>query len=184
MSRDAFRLFPYLETERLWLRQETPEDVKAVFAIFSDPKVTQFHDLNPFVRVDEAARLIDKRARDFAASRRIRWGIALKQDNYLIGSAGFTKKEKNGAEVGYELASKFWRQGIMSEALSAILRYGFEEKGFDFFVAEVMLENTASKKLLQKLGFKSQKVLLGRGFWQGKYHDLELFKLTKGSFQV
>ena len=178
----AAKFFPYLETAGLWLRRETPEDAKAVFAIFADPKVTQFHDLNPFVRVEEAARLIEQRSRDFSAQRRIRWGIAFKQNNYLIGSAGFTWKENNGAEVGYELASQFWRQGVMSEALAAILRYGFAERGLDFFVAEVMLENVASKKLLEKLGFRSQKVLLGRGFWQGKYHDLELFKLTRNNF--
>jgi len=41
----------------------------------------------------------------------------------------------------------------MSEALSAILQYGFETIGIQYVIAEVMLENIASKKLLQKLGF-------------------------------
>lgn len=183
MNQNASNLFPNLETERLWLRQEKKEDAEAVFAIFCDPKVTQFHSLNAFARVDEASRLINRRTRDFAAQRRIRWGIALKPDNYLIGSGGFTWKENNSAEIGYELASKFWRRGIMSEALSSILGYGFEVKGLKFVVAEVMPANIASKKLLAKLGFQSQQVMFGRGFWHGKYHDLERFELVKDCFR-
>jgi ribosomal-protein-alanine N-acetyltransferase len=79
---------------------------------------------------------------------------AIKNCNYLIGSCGFSwDREANAAEIGYELASQFWRQGIMSEALRAVLRYGFEIKELQFFIAEIMLENLASRRLLEKLGF-------------------------------
>ncbi|WP_084544372.1 GNAT family N-acetyltransferase [Chroogloeocystis siderophila] len=62
----------------------------------------------------------------------------------------------------------------MSEALSAILQYGFETIGIQYVIAEVMLENIASKKLLQKLGFHQGK-WIQYGFWEGQYHDLEQF---------
>jgi [ribosomal protein S5]-alanine N-acetyltransferase len=172
--------FPQLETERLTLRQTTYKDAEAIFAIFSDPKVTQFHNLDTFVHIDEAIATIERRKKGFESDLGIRWGIARKQDNVLIGSCGFTWiKEANAAEIGYELSSQFWKQGIMSEALRSILHYGFENKGLDFVVAQVMLENLASKKLLEKLGFYSQGILKQQGFWKGKYHDLERFVLTK-----
>ena len=121
-------------------------------------------------------KVIERRKQGFASGRGIRWGIARKEDNYLIGSCGFTWiPQANAAEVGYELGSQFWRQGIMSEALNAILKYAFENKQLEFVIAEIMLENVASRKLLQKLGFRSQEVLKNHGFWKGKYHDLERF---------
>lgn len=65
----------------------------------------------------------------------------------------------------------------MTEALNAILNYGFEVESFDSVVAEVMLENIASKQLLKKLGFQSQGELKNRGFWKSRRHDLEQFLL-------
>ncbi|GAP93658.1 hypothetical protein NIES2104_01650 [Leptolyngbya sp. NIES-2104] len=70
----------------------------------------------------------------------------------------------------------------MSEALHAILQYGFGRRGMQFVIAEIMLENVASRSLLEKLGFQSRGVLKERGFWKGEHHDLEQFKLTRSEF--
>ena len=119
--------YPYLETKRLLLRDATIEDAEAVFTVFSDSKVTQFHDMDTLTRIDDAIKVIERRKQGFEGGRGIRWGITRKDDNYIIGSCGFTWiQELNAAEVGYELASRFWLQGIMSEALNAIFKYGFE----------------------------------------------------------
>ena len=178
MSQDYSLIsFPYLETGRLKLRQTTYEDAEAVLAIFSDPKVTQFHNLDTFTHLDEANKVIERRAKVFASRQGIRWGIVHKQNNYLIGSCGFTwNKEGNAAEMGYELKSQFWQQGIMSEALNTILQYGFESKKLQFVIAQIMLENINSRKLLQRLGFQTQRII-ERGFWQERHHDLEQFIL-------
>ena len=175
--------FPALETKRLLLRQTTQEDTEAVFAVFSDPKVTQFHDRNTLVHLDEANQIIERWTRGFESRRGIRWGIAERHNNYLIGSCGFTwHQQANAAEVGYELSSHYWRQGIMSEALKAILQYGFIDREIQFVIADIMIENIASRKLLEKLGFRSQGILEKRGFWKAKHHDLERFKMTKTEF--
>lgn len=157
--------FPQLETARLLLRQETPEDAEAILAVFSDPAVTQFHDLDTFTTLKEAVGVIERRAQRFADGRGIRWGIARKLDLVVIGSCGFRwDKPAHGAEIGYELASRFWREGIMTEALQAILQFGFEKMSLRFVAAEVMVDNIASKNLLKKLGFSSQGVLKQHGF--------------------
>jgi [ribosomal protein S5]-alanine N-acetyltransferase len=174
---------PCFETKRLWLRQATQADTEAVFAVFSDPKVTQFHDLDTFTHLDEAIGVIERWISSFESGHRIRWGIARKKDNYLIGSCGFRwSEEANAAVVGYELASQFWKQGLMSEALHAILQYGFESRAVQFIIAEIMLENVASRRLLEKLGFHSRGVLREHGFWKGEHHDLEQFTLMRSDF--
>ncbi|MBD2563046.1 MULTISPECIES: GNAT family N-acetyltransferase [Nostoc] len=172
--------FPELETERLLLRETTLQDAEAIFAIFSNPAVTQFHDLDTFTSIEEAIAVIERRAKRFEQGEGIRWGIARKQDNVLIGSCGFRwNPQEHSAEVGYELVSTFWRQGIMTEAVHTILQFGFEKMGLCFVVAQVMLDNIASKKLLEKLGFQSQGVLKQHGFFKGQYHDLEQFVINK-----
>lgn len=96
------------------LRQTTPEDVIAVFAIYADPNVTQSHNLDTFTHIDQAITVIEQRAKGFESGQGIRWGIALKSNNQLIGSCGFTwHPSEAGAEIGYELSSQFWRQGFM-----------------------------------------------------------------------
>ncbi|MBD2725882.1 GNAT family N-acetyltransferase [Nostoc sp. FACHB-892] len=181
MSNDfSLSSFPELKTERLLLRETTLQDAEAIFAIFSDPAVTQFHDLDTFTSIEEAIAVVGRRAKRFEQGEGIRWGIARKQDNVLIGSCGFTwNPQENSAEVGYELASTFWRQGIITESVDTILQFGFKKMGLRFVVAQVMLDNIASKKLLEKLGFQSQGLLKQYGFFKGQFHDLEQFVLNK-----
>lgn len=140
----------------------------------------QFHDLDTFTKVEEAVGLTERRAKRFADGGGIRWGIARQLDNVVIGSVGFNwDKQACSADIGYELASCFWRQGIMSEALQAVLKFGFDQMRLQFVSAEVMLDNIASKNLLKKLGFECQGVLKQHGFWKGQYHDLEQFVLLR-----
>lgn len=63
--------FPNLETKRLWLRQATQEDAEAIFAVFSDPNVTQFHDLDTFTHLDEAIGVVERRTEGFETGRGI-----------------------------------------------------------------------------------------------------------------
>ncbi|MEH2279197.1 MAG: GNAT family protein [Nostoc sp.] len=181
MSKDfSLSSFPQLETERLLLRETTLQDAEAIFAVFCDPGVTQFHDLDSFTSIKEAIAVIERRAKRLERGDGIRWGIARKQDNVLIGSCGFhVNPQEHSAEVGYELASTFWKQGIMTEAVGSILQFGFEKMDLRFIVGQVMVDNIASKKLLEKLGFHSQGVLKQYGFFKGQFHDLEQFVLQK-----
>ncbi|WP_431193538.1 GNAT family N-acetyltransferase [Trichocoleus desertorum] len=88
-----------METARLLLRQTTLDDADAVFAIFADPHVTQFHDLDTLTHVEQAIALIKRRAKEFESGRGIRWGIALKANHRLIGSIG-TKIRNQKRSIG------------------------------------------------------------------------------------
>jgi len=173
--------FPVLETQRLILRAATPADAEAIKAIFADPEVTRYHDLSTFTTIEEALAVIERRAQRFSNGTGIRWGIARKEDNILIGSCGFGawNKETRTVEIGYELLSAFWGQGIMTEALQAVLKFGFEQMGWQRIIARVMLDNTASIKLLQKLSFQDAGLLRQHGFWKGQHHDLRRFVLLR-----
>jgi [ribosomal protein S5]-alanine N-acetyltransferase len=174
--------FPQLETSHLLLRQTQLSDAKAIFDILSDIEVTKYHDLSPPTSLSQVQWLINQRIERFHNHQSIRWGIARKANNVIIGSCGYRYKSPFLAEVGYELARPYWRQGIMTEALNAILQFGFQTIGLNRIEAMVMLENTASSQLLKKLGFTEEGILREYGFWKGKFHDLRLFSLLQQDF--
>lgn len=185
INNDSTSLFPLLETGRLRLRQATSRDDQDVYAVFADSEVTEFHNLATFESVDEALRVVERRAKAFTSGQGIRWAIELKPVQRIIDSCGFSWHSDpaiKGAEIGYELTIEHWRQGIMSEALATILRYGFETRAREFVIAQVMLDNVASKGLLEKLGFTSQRIMEKGGFWQGEHYALEQFLLERDNF--
>lgn len=174
---DPTKQFPQLETARLILRQTYGSDAKAIFDIFSDPEVTRYHDLSPPTSLNQVQWLINQRVERFQNNQGIRWGIVYKANNVMIGSCGYRYKSPGLAEMGYELAKSYWRQGIMSEALTAIIQFGSQTIGLNRIEAMVMLDNTASSELLKKLGFTEEGILKDYGFWKGQFHDLRLFSL-------
>lgn len=70
--------------------------------------------------------LINRRSERFKSRQGIRWEIARKNDNVIIGSCGYGYKNPFLGELGYELARAYWRQGIMTEALEAAIKFGFQ----------------------------------------------------------
>jgi [ribosomal protein S5]-alanine N-acetyltransferase len=175
--------FPQLETKNLVLRRMYATDAEAVFQIFADDEITTFYDLDTFTHIDQATKLIERQADRFERKEGIRWGIARKGDNLIIGTCGYVfVKPSFQAGLGYDLARSYWRQGLMTEALSAILRFGFERMELNRIQALVMLGNTASIHLLRKLRFEEEGILREYGFFKGKFHDLRCFSMLKKDY--
>jgi ribosomal-protein-alanine N-acetyltransferase len=126
--------FPSLETERLLLRGITLEDAPFWFEHFSDPEIVELTAYEA-PRDLPAAReeVLQFCVRPFEEGRGLRWGILMKSQPGLIGTLGYHQWAHEGrrARVGYDLRKAFRRQGIMTEALSAVLGYGFGAMGLN-----------------------------------------------------
>ncbi|MCJ8282257.1 MAG: GNAT family N-acetyltransferase [Rivularia sp. ALOHA_DT_140] len=173
--------FPELETQNLILRQVNQSDIKSIFNHFSDKEVLRYHDLEAFNNIEQAKNIIVSFYEKFQNNQMIRWGIARKEDNIIIGTCGYHNWLQKSfiAEIGYELSKAYWRQGIMTEALTAMIKFGFEKMDLNRIEATVMLDNIASMTLLEKLGFTQEGILREYGFWKGEFHDLKMFSLLK-----
>ncbi|MFN6560741.1 MAG: GNAT family N-acetyltransferase [Nostoc sp. ChiSLP01] len=181
---NAFNNFPELTTENLILRETKLADVPAVFQIFANDEVTKYHDLETVTSLQQIQFLIERRAERFRNKQGIRWGIAKKEDNVIIGSCGYSIKNRFQAEIGYELAREYWKKGIMTEALRAIVHWGFDQLDLNRIEAFVIPENTASIKLLGNLQFVEEGFLREYGFWKGQFHDLRIFSLLKKDYRT
>jgi ribosomal-protein-alanine N-acetyltransferase len=188
MSIDGvFQSFPQLETGRLILRRMQTTDAQAIFRILADDEVTRYYDDATFTDVSQASDQIEAWENGFINKRCIRWGIARKEDRVMTGTCGYYGFHTwhMRAAIGYELARPFWRQGIMTEALSAIINLGFKDLGLNRIEAVVMPGNSASIKLLEKLGFRNEGLLREYENWGSKgFTDLCMLSLLKRVWNI
>jgi ribosomal-protein-alanine N-acetyltransferase len=178
--------FPVLETERLILRAIQDDDLDALRDIFGDAETIRYmaDQDEPMVKVEELQWIIDWARRTYTSGGGIRWAIQLKGVPRLIGTCGFHLLDRHNQhiEVGYDLAKAYWRQGIMSEALRPVLRYGFEQLQVHRIEANVTAGNVASVQTLLKAGFRQEGVWRERAYLRGQFYDLLQFGLLSGEF--
>lgn len=151
-----FPPFTDLITERLVLRELQANDAEQIFKIRTDPRVNQFIDREPSKSVDDSLKFINNILKAQNNNCSVMWAITLKNDPKLIGSVVYWHivKEKDKAEMGYEMLPEYFGQGIMHEALTEVIRFGFEEMQLKTIVAETREDNLRSVNALEKCGFE------------------------------
>jgi ribosomal-protein-alanine N-acetyltransferase len=109
----------------------------------------------------------------------ITWGIALKNHNVLIGTIGYWKivKEHYRAEIGYLLHPEYQGKGLMQEAMSAVIDYGFNTMQLHSLEANVNPGNADSIKLLEKNNFLREAWFRENYFYNGKFIDSFIYSL-------
>jgi [ribosomal protein S5]-alanine N-acetyltransferase len=186
MAEFDFETFPILETERLVLRGITRDDIPALRGIYGDTEVMRYMaDMQSTLSTDRELRsIVDWAGRMFAGKNGIRWGIVPRGEGDLIGTCGFHLLDWHNqhAEIGYDLARAYWRKGIMTEAVRAIVRFGFERLNLHRIEANVTEGNEASAKTLLKAGFQQEGVWRERAYLRGAFYDLLQFGLLKSEF--
>lgn len=177
--------FPIIETKRLMLRQVTTEDAADMFDYLSDQDVVKPMGLDPFETKKDVMDEIQWYASVYEEGTGIRWGITLKDSGKVIGSCGFLNRipKHYRAEVGYEVSKDYWGQGIASEALEAVVRYGYHHLRLERIEALIEPANVASQKLVEKQGFEKEGLLRHYEFARGKFDDLYMYSIIKADFQ-
>ncbi|WP_240479847.1 GNAT family N-acetyltransferase [Paenibacillus wynnii] len=118
--------YPCLETERMYLKPLTQNDVVDVFNHFSDPFVTEFMDIEPCKSMDEAKEIIEFHVVDQGC----RWGLFYKSTDQFIGTCGYhclDLYDVRKAEIGFDLIIQDWGKGLMKEAVLSLLVFGFQD---------------------------------------------------------
>jgi ribosomal-protein-alanine N-acetyltransferase len=176
--------FPTLHTNRLDLIEIKQEHLRDLLKLFGDNRVTQYYNLVTFTKERDAQMIIDWFNMRFAEKAGIRWGIALKGRSNIIGTLGFNNFTKNHrANIGYDLQADYWSKGYATEAIKAVINFGFNELQVNRIEAEVMQGNTASEKLLSRLRFTKEGILRQWMYWNNQYYDMTMFSLLQSDFR-
>ncbi len=92
------------------------------------------------------------------------------------------------AVIGYDLHPEIWRQGYSSEAVRAIIGFGFSGAlacgELHRVQADTVPGNCASESLLRRLGFREEGLRRECGYWKNKFHDLKCFGLLRTEFSA
>lgn len=169
----AFTHFPTLTTERFILRQIRESDAPALFQIFSDLIAMQYYGREPHQTIEDTRAFVQRMQGFYEQRSAIRWCVTLKEEDTVIGTCSFHRFDPgfHHVETGYDLNRAYWRQGIMTEAMTAVLNYGFTMLNFHRIEAIIDPQNIASKSLLLKLGFQYEGTLRERYYFRERFED-------------
>ncbi len=174
-----FRPFPLLYTQRLQLRAFSANDVNEIISLRSNKELMKYIDRPLIETADKALQLVQKIIDGLNNNEAITWAIALKNENRVIGNIGFWKidKEHHRAEIGYMLHPYHQKKGLMQEAISAILNYGFSTMKLHSVEANVNPANQNSKKFLAKNKFVQEAYFRENFYYNGQFMDSAIFSL-------
>jgi ribosomal-protein-alanine N-acetyltransferase len=176
---------PKLETQRLQLRAIHPSDARGIFEVYSDPKVAQFYDFDPYTTMNQSHQLIERLTYWFQNDVAYRWAMISKTNGELVGTCCLDTFHPayQRCNLGYNVRSSEWGRGYATEAVKKVIDYAFEHgvgRPINRIEAVTLVDNAASERVLEKLGFEKEGVLREYGFWKGKYHDMHMFSLLRG----
>jgi RimJ/RimL family protein N-acetyltransferase len=155
---------PTIDASRVRLRWLTERDVDAVYAVFSDPLMMRYWSTPAMKERAEAEALIYRIHEQFGSKCGFQWGVERKDDGQVMGTCTLFHIDARNmrAELGYCLASMYWHQGYMIEALTALIGFSFGTLRLRRLEADVDPRNGNSLKVLDKLGFAREGLLRER----------------------
>jgi len=180
------KYFPILKTDRLVLKRLRRKDVE-IMTIYANDEDLSKHTLNiPFpYKEKDAMWFINISSEYFENLSKFIFGIYSKGDDSFIGciEIGNNIRDKKGG-VGYWVAKKYWNKGFMTEALKRVISFGFEELNLNKIEAQFIIENTASEKVMQKVGMLKEATLIDHNFAKGRFRTVVQYRLLRKEFNI
>jgi [ribosomal protein S5]-alanine N-acetyltransferase len=180
-----FHPFQNLETNRLFLRRVVATDVQEIFEIRSNPETMKYIPRPILTSLDQAMehyKMIDEKIENNTG---INWAITLKDNPKLIGIIGHYKiqPENHRSEIGYMILPQYHNKGITTEAIKAVVEYGFYNMNLHSIEAVIDPDNCASEQVLLKNGFVKEAHILENELFEGKFWDTVIYSLLKKNFK-
>ncbi|MBR4080301.1 MAG: GNAT family N-acetyltransferase [Clostridia bacterium] len=177
---DVFARLPMLETPRLILRPMKMSDAQDIFAYSKDPEVARHVLWEAHRSISDARLYLRYMLRQYRNGLPSSYGIILKETGRLVGTIGFMwyNEEHASTEVGYSLARHLWNQGLMTEALGAVLDMAFDLMHVNRVEAMHDAANPASGRVMEKCGMRREGTLRQKVFNKGRYVDVALYAIV------
>ena len=167
-----------LESNRLYTRFLTPNDIEVWAEFFSDKEaIAFFSSFGLTTNIDRAKHMIEKQLERYAQNRFGHQALIDKKTNNFIGVCGLLTQEvedKNEIEVGYHIFKKYWGQGYAPEAAKIFISYAFDNTITNSIISVIDIGNIKSQKVAEKNGLTREK--------QIKYaenEDVYIYRINK-----
>lgn len=182
--KEIFTNIPTIETERLVLRKILPTDSEDMYEYSKKPEVTQYLTWNIHTNPKQTAAYIRLLQKKYAEGIFWDFGLECKAEGKFIGTCGFTSfdKDRNSAEIGYVLAPEYWGKGLAKEACTSVMKFGFTVFDLDRICARFIEGNTASERVMQKLGMKHEATYKNSFYIKNSYKTVVEYSISKREF--
>ena len=179
-----YTYMPELTTPRLRLRKLTMRDAEDIYRYGRDPEVARHVLWDAYRSIGEARAYLRYMLRKYRAHEPASWGIELRETGAVVGTIGFMwiQEDNAAAEVGYSLARDQWNKGLMTEALQAVIDYGFGRLNLNRIEAQHETTNPASGAVMRKCGMLHEGTLRGRLYNKGRYVDVQLYAILRQDY--
>lgn len=174
-----------IETQRLVLRRFTPDDAQAMYSNWaSDPEVTRYLTWQPHKSPAQTEDTLAGWADRYEDGGYYNWAIVLKGLGEPIGNISVVEQNDRArqAHIGYCLGRKWWHQGVMSEALSAVIGYLFQE-GYQRVDSRHNVANPHSGDVMKKCGMQYEATLRQSGWDNSGIHDEALYAILAQDYR-
>lgn len=160
-------------TDRIIMREFEENDIEELYDIVKKNEVGEWLGIGKGMRLNEAKDYLDKILTHWSTYNFGVWAVVNISNNQIMGHCGFRYIDNTEEiEIIYLLDPKYWDQGITTEAGKTALQYAFTILNVDKVIARVLINNSKSKKVIDKLGFK----FIGDKNYNGRilsYYELE-----------
>ena len=152
-----FRLFsriPTLETPRLILRAMKVSDAEDMFAYAKREDVTRYLTWSPHTDVGYTKEYLAYVGQRYRTGDFYDWAVVCREDGHMIGTCGFTTFDftSDVGQIGYVINPDYHGRGLATEAVRAVLAFGFDRLELHRIDARFMQENQRSLKLMERVG--------------------------------
>jgi [ribosomal protein S5]-alanine N-acetyltransferase len=146
----------FLQSERLGFRTWSERDLPLAIGLWGDPAVTNFIDSRPKLADDDVKQLLEKHIATEQEHGIQYWPLFLLDGGEHVGCCGVRPYDPDRRiyELGVHIRSSYWGRGLAKEAASATIEYAFQKLGAAALFAGHHPNNDASRRLLEKLGFR------------------------------
>lgn len=159
-----------LETKRLVIREMRRSDVETLHVLFSDPLFMRFWPVFDRSRTEQ---WVEESLLNYARYGFGLWALTLQGSDEAIGDCGLDiikghegmegTEDTEQIQIGWHVRRDLWGQGLATEAALACRDYGFDRLGLPALFAQIQPENTASRRVAEKIGMTLLRQIQRRG---------------------
>lgn len=175
-----------IETERLVLRAHRTSDLDDLLTFHSDPEVVRYvpWPVRDRAATEETLQVKLTQTELVAHGQWLVLAVELRSTGAVIGEVLLKWASECQGEVGFALGREHHRRGYAAEAATAMLRLGFDDLGFHRITAVCIEDNTASARLLTRLGMRQEARLVDHVYFKGAWATQLVFAMLEDEWRA
>ncbi len=180
MYNEYFVPFPVIETERLIIRMVRKSDAEDLYELCRRPETSRFSLWSPHEDLKETKEFIAYQIALYRKRKCMFFAVEEKKTCRVIGTCSYVSIDDSYkmAEIGYSILSDLWNRGYATEVAEALTGYAFNRIGVQRVSARVLPQNTASARVLLKLGFEYEGTAKNGFYYNGRVDDVDVYGIT------